>query len=328
MTKKLCSIVIPLLLFILNVNGQDYFRYQKIINSIDDDVLNNNLKSALLKADTIYRDYDFVYARHCIKALQISCELNDSLKAEIWLRKAFLQGVPKWLVNMNEITKKVSQYENTRQVLLSYEGLHKQYISKINLPLRRTVDSLRLLDKKYTDKVNLDNNLFKYVIYGLQWTRNSRKQVKLLKPIIKKWGFPGERLIGFEFSKLDSSISSKRLKYYGPNLSEGETSTMFIHYFSIKRKSLNSLLLPNVKAGFLEAADYGSFNDFQSRKGKNNYYNVWLTDPNKNNLPEIDKRRAEIGLESYEMQQKKFKIVFERRKTKENNSTIALEINH
>lgn len=327
MIKKLKILIIPLLFLFYNVNAQDYYRYQRLINAIDEDIINNDLKSALAKADTIYKDYDFIYARHSIKALQISCELNDSLKAEKWLKKAFLQGVPKWIIYHNEITKKATTYKNTQQVLADYDALHQQHLSKLNLSVRKTVDSLRILDKKYTDKVNLDNNFIKYVVYGLQWRRNCRKQVKVLKPIIAKYCFPGERLIGLkEFYPDSAKIHPyKKLKL---NILESRGETMFIHYFSVKRKSLNSLLLPNVKSGYLEAYAYGSFNDFQSRHGKNNFYNVWHFDPNKSNSAEINKRREAIGLETFERQKEKFKIEYDRRGKAEMYSKINLEINH
>lgn len=130
MIKKLKFLIIPLLFLFYNVNAQDYFRYQRLINAIDEDIINNDLKSALAKTDTIFKDYDFIYARHCIKALQISCELNDSLKAEIWLKKSFLQGVPKWIIYHNEITKKVTTYKITQQILADYNVLHQQHLSK------------------------------------------------------------------------------------------------------------------------------------------------------------------------------------------------------
>lgn len=193
--------------------------------------------------------------------------------------------------------------------------------------MRKTVDSLRVLDKKYTDKVNLDNNIFKLVIYNLQWRRNSRKQIKVLKPLIAKFGYPGERLIGLDnfYSDTTRVTPNKKLKL---NIEEYRCETMFIHYFSIRRKSMNSFLLPNVKSGYLEANAYGSFNDFQSRKGKNNFYNVWHLDPNKSNLDEINKRRDAIGLEAFERQNEKFKIEFDRRGKPEFYSKINLEINH
>lgn len=327
MIRKLKILIIPLILLYFNVSAQDYYRYQRIINAIDEDILNNHLKSALTKTDTIYKDYDFIYARHCIKALQISCELNDSLKAEIWLKKAFLQGVPKWIIYHNEITKKATAYENTQQVLADYNILHQQYLSKINLSIRKTVDSLRVLDKKYTDKVNLDNNFIKYVVYGLQWWRNSKKQIKVLKPLIKKYGFPGERLIGFIDTIYKSPNIQKR--QWHNYISKSNAEVMFTHYFSKRRKHLNALLLPNVKSGYLDPYEYAGYNDFLGKWGKkrynNFYYNVWHTDNDKSHLTAIEKRRAEIGLETRERQKEKWAIFLKRMKQKELNKTIIIE---
>lgn len=261
------------------------------------------------------------------KALQISCELNDSLKAEIWLKKAFLQGVPKWIIYHNEITKKATTYKNTQQVLAHYDILHQQHLSKLNLSVRKTVDSLRVLDKKYTDKVNLNNDIFHYVIYGLQWWRNSKKQVKALKPIIVKYGFPGERLIGF----IDTIYNSKNIqkRQWHSYISKSNAEVMFTHYFSKRRKSLNSLLLPNVKSGYLNPYDYAGYNDFLAQWGKrrynDNYYNVWHVDNDKSHLTDVENRRFKIGLETWQRQQDKWKIFLNRTKKKELNQTILIE---
>ena len=327
MVKKLKILIIPLLFLFFNVNAQNYYRYQRIINSIDEDIISNNLKSALAKADILYNDYDFIYARHCIKALQISCELNDTLKAEIWLKKSFLQGVPKWIIYHNEITKKATTYKNTQQVLLDYSVLHQQHLSKLNLSVRKTVDSLRILDKKYTEKVNSHKNILKLIIYNLQWRRNSKKQVKVLKPLIAKYGFPGEKLIGF----VDTIYNSSNLRkgQWHSYIDKSNAEVMLTHYFSIRRKDLNKLLLPNVKSGYLNPYDYAGYNDFLGQWGKrrynNFYYNVWHTDKDKSHLIDIEKRRSEIGLETRERQKEKRTIFLKRMKQKELNNTIIIE---
>ena len=81
-----------------NSFGQDYIKYQRIFNKIDEDVLSLNYKLAIERLDSIYSNFEFIYAKHCMKALQICVSANDSINAEKWLTKCFKQGIPIWII--------------------------------------------------------------------------------------------------------------------------------------------------------------------------------------------------------------------------------------
>ena len=314
-----------------NVFAQDYIEYHRIINRIDEDVIKNEYYLAIERLDSLYENFDFIYSRHCFKALQICCVSQDSLNADKWLKKSFIQGVPIWMVRSNDLTKNVFKYSTIKTTIEQYDSLRSIYNNSINLELRNKIDSLFEIDQKYTRKVNDGFILLRHTYHGLRWLRNNKKQFKILNEIIEKYGYPGEKLIGLPKCIQDSAQYIKQFNYHGPLLRETDAYIMLIHYCSNPRKTdINNKLLENVKLGNLPPYQYGALNDFIAKWGKKknndiNYYNVWHRDPDKSNEAEIDRRRNSIGLNSYEQQKRNNSTWDERIKNKTVNSEIILE---
>lgn len=313
-----------------NVFGQDYIDYQKTINRIDEDIIANDFNTATIRFDSIYNGYEFVFATHCIKALQICCDNNDSVNADKWLVKCFKQGVPLWIIRVNELTKKVTGYSTTQHTLAKYDSLRAIYKASINIELAKQIDSLMTIDQRKTRNVNDGFVLWRYIIYYPQWLRNNKKQFKILDAIIDEYGFPGERLIGLPREYEDSAALAKNILFYGPHLSDNRAYIMLIHYYTNPRRDINDKLYKDIINGCLPAYQYGALNDFmakygKSKYGKYNYYNVWHTDPDINNTDSINHRRGLIGLCTYENDQRNKLLWREQRKNKTANAEIILD---
>lgn len=325
------KVVITILISLcwIDLFGQNYFEYQKTFNRIDNDIVSNNLYIASKRLDSIYNSFDFIYAKHCIKALQISCIQNDTSNADKWLRKCFIQGVPLWIIRNNELTSKVFNYSLTKNSLLFYDSLRTVYKSSIIVSVSKTIDSLYVIDQEFTNKVNSGFILFRHTIYGIQWINNNRKQFNVIKNIIDNYGFPGEQLIGLSSYYQDSVEAYQDVLFYGPSIDDYRTYIMLIHYFSSPRNDINEALIESVKQGFLPAYQFAAINDFNALYGKkkNNseYYNVWHDDPNQENNSKINLRRQFIGLSPLSEQNRNNQFNIDRRKTKTINSTIILE---
>lgn len=328
--KSLSLKLLPLLFcFVAKVHAQDYIEYHQRINRIDQDLLNNELSSAINRFDSIYTRFDFIFARHCFKALQISCETKDSLRANQWLEKAFIHGVPLWMIRNNEITKSSLNYSNTNNTLRSYDSLHNVYLNSIDTALRKQIDCLIEIDQDYTKKVNDGFILTRYTYHAIRWLRNNKKQVEILKKIIEEKGYPGEKIIGLPLPMNDSILSINRFYRNGPWLRETHAYIMFIHYYSNRRPDINNMLIEQINKGNLLPYQFGSFNDFLARWGKrkynNTYYNVWHKDPNADKENEINNRRYRIGLNTIKEQDILETISNERIKNRSANSSIILE---
>jgi len=310
--------------------GQNYIEYQRTINRIDEDVLNEEYSLATERFDSLYENYSFIYSQHCFKALQTCCKYGDSINAKKWLEKSFIQGVPIWMIRTNNLTKNVFNYDITQYSIEHYDSLHNIYTKSINQDLRNLIDSLFEIDQKFTHNVNDGFFLFRHTYHGLRWLKNNKKQFEILIDLIDKYGFPGEKLIGLPTCIEDSAKSVDNFIFYGPILGESYAYIMLIHYYSNPRPDINSKLIENVELGNIPPYQYAALNDFMARWGRGKYgdykyFNAWHTDSDSTQKPEIEKRRKSIGLNSYDQQVRNMLIWRDRRKNKTANSEIILE---
>ena len=327
---KRLKISILLLFFTSQSFGQNYIEYYRTFNRIDVDVLNKNYLSAIYRLDSIYLNYDFIYAKHCIKALQICITANDSINANKWLAKCFKQGIPFWIIRTNDITKKSLTYLNTQNILNNFDSLNSIYKESIDVKLREKIDSILTIDQKYTRKVNDGFVLFK-PIYWLQWGLNNKRQFKLLKQIIETYGYPEERLIGLSFIQ-DSLKYANHLIFWGPSeLRDARVQIMLQHCYSTWHKvdfNFKNTLYENLCNGNMPAFQYALIVTFmlpEKQKYIKNKY--WLRNEfcNENCNEIINRNRYSIGLNTSEQEKINTLIERERRKNKKANSEIMLE---
>ncbi|NLA24133.1 MAG: hypothetical protein GX879_04120 [Bacteroidales bacterium] len=320
-----------LLLFLLNQSfGQDYTEYHRTFNRIDEDIFSQNYAVAIERLDSIYSNYDFIYAKHCVKALQICITANDSIKADKWLEKCFKQGIPIWIIRTNEITNKSLKYSITQKTVNNYDSLHSIYKASIDTLLLKRIDSLLIIDQKYTRKVN-DGFVLFIPFYWLQWGVNNKRQFKQLKQIIETYGYPEEKLIGL--SNIQDSVAfAKHFTFWGPSeLRNSKVQIMLQHCYSTWHKidfDFKDCLHKNLRNGNMPAFQYALIiNSMFPDKQKYINNKFWLRDrfceENCNEI--INSNRYSIGLNTYE--QKKINILIERDRRKNNkvNSEIMLE---
>jgi hypothetical protein len=311
--------------------GQDYIEYQRTFNRIDEDVLTQNYTLAIERLDSIYSSYEFIYAKHCIKALQICITANDSVHADKWLEKCFIQGIPLWIIRTNDITKQSLKYSTTQKTLSVYDSLHSVYKSSIDTNLLEKLDSLLTIDQKYTRKVNDGFVLFRFSIYWLQWGVNNKRQFRILKQIIETYGYPEEKLIGLSFIE-DSVAFAKHFTFWGPSeLRDARVQIMLQHCYSTWHKidfDFKNTLYKNLCNGNMPAFQYAIIIDFMC-PDKPKYINdkYWLRDRfcdvNCNEI--INRNRYSIGLTTSEQEKRNTLIARERRGSKKANSEIMME---
>ncbi len=312
--------IVLLLVFgcgIVGVTAQDYIRYHQLFNRIDRDIDAKNPHASLPRLDTVLQQYEFIYARHCIKGLQICCSLNDSLRAEKFLRQCFLQGVPLWVLRTNLLTAPSLGYPQCKATLLLHDSLVAVYKSRLNQDLVKKVDSLIQLDQYHTDRLNSSSLLTRYPRF-VRWKRNSRKQYRLICAWTRQYGFPGERLIGLPEYYNDSSSNAKQILFYGPCLINTRLFTMLQHYYSHPREGVLPAFKQAVAEGYMPPEQCGTLYDFVARWGKgkfgSDWYNVRHRDHDSTHLPIIEQRRAMIGLNTCAEQKNNMLINRERRK--------------
>lgn len=321
------------LLFWLLINtalGQDYIEYHRFFNRIDEDVLSENYNLAMERLDSIYGAYEFIYAKHCIKALQICITANDSINADKWLEKCFKQGIPMWIIRTNEITNKSLTYSTTQKTLHNFDSLHSIYKASIDTNLREKIDRLLTIDQKYTRKVN-DGFVLFIPFYWLQWGIYNKRQFKQLKQIIETYGYPEEKLFGL--SNIQDSVAfAKHFIFWGPSeLRDARVQIMLQHCYSTWHKidfDFKDTLYENLRNGNMPAFQYALIIDVML-PDKQKYINdkYWLMDAfcgaNCNEI--INRNRYSVGRNTFEQEKRNTLLERERRKNKKANSEIMLE---
>lgn len=311
------------------LSAADYFQYGKQLNRIDELLIRKQLPETLPLLDSLRKDYSFIFARHCIKALQICNALNDESRTNYWLQRSILAGIPGWYFRQLPTIKSVFRYESNRKILSQFDSLHQVYLSRVNRKLSKYIDSLFVIDQFRTDRVNNGTPVLRYTIYGLQWLHNNKKQFKLFEQLIHTYGYPGERLIGLTEAYDDSGVFFRNGIFRFTQFDEHRMYYMFIHCYSSKRRSLDPYFMEAVRNGFLPAYQYASYNDFMASYGyriyRNNFYNEWHKDPDKSHQAAIDQRRLAIGLCSLEALKQRDVLLAERFRNKTYYETIFLE---
>jgi hypothetical protein len=316
--------------FFNQIFGQNYIEYHRTFNRIDEDIIIHDYDKAINRLDSIYSFYEFVYAKHCVKALQICVEAKDSLKADLWLNKCFKQGVPLWLIKTNKITQKSLALTTTINTVMQFDSLHGIYLSSIDTILKKQIDSILLIDQRYTRRVNEGFILF-LPFNWVRWGIHNQRQLIFCKDIISKYGYPEEKSIGLPTIE-DSTKYANYLSFWG--VSELRNSKMQIilqHCFSswhkIDLEFLNTLN-ENIRIGNLPPFQYAIISDFMLPNKPSfamKKYGIRMKNVNENNLEIINKNRLSIGLNSIEQEKRNMLIERERRKNKKANSEIMLE---
>lgn len=279
------------------------------------------MDNAILRLDSIYAAYDFIYGKHCIKALQITALKADTIRAGIWLKQAFLQGVPLWILRRNHLTAKVLTYPSTVQIIFAYDSLRAVYQTRINKAVANRIDALLLKDQKKTHLVNNGFLPFRHTIYGLLWIINNKRQFKAINKITDRFGFPGERLIGFSSWFDDSLTAEKFLRFDSRVFTEDRAYVMLIHYYSYGDRDMDKKLKAAINTGNMRPWQYGTLNDYRytygNKKNKHTRYGVWSKP--KETSPEIEHARYEMGLNTLSVQIRNEQVERQNEKTDEHH---------
>ncbi len=324
-----CFVILIALFSYTKTEAKDYFQYHELVNSLDEHIILERYSDAIPVLDSIYRNFNFIYARHSIKALQICLRVRDEERSSLWLQKSILGGVPLWYLKHLPSIRSIQEFEKCRIVLSNYDSLHQVYLKRINRKLADYIDSLFEIDQIRTNRVNDGIIPLRYTVYGLQWLHNNKKQWKLIQQVMTTYGFPGEQLIGLPKYYEDTSIAYRNGIIRFTQLDAYQVYFMLLHCYSHKEKSMNEQLIQAVKSGMMPAYQYAAINDFMAEYGYKSYrqfyYNEWQTDDDSTHLAQINIRRKSIGLNSYEASLRNDQLNLEKRKRKTYYQDVFLE---
>ena len=306
MNKK--TIFVLLLLFCYaDVYSQNYIEYARIKYLAKEAIIDENTQKASIYFDSLYNNYDFMYASDCLNAVMVAVKNDDSITARKFILRGIEMGIPIKMFNEQICYKQFLEHnlnfnfweDISKECVDSLRAIYDAKIDK-NKELILKIDSLSALDQKYTQKVNANKCL-----YRKKWRKQVIANAKVLKEIVKTYGMPEEKLIGIveKFNGYGKIIENKY-----PTRSA--SYIMLIHYFSDPVddwEEWKELLYKEVVKGNLQSFQFASICDFVAkyniqgdRTGKDGaFYNWWHYDPNKARIDEVNERRAEIGLPDF-----------------------------
>lgn len=322
-----------LVLLKISFSQENYIDYQKAITKAETCILDSNYTRALEIYDSTFQEYDFVFLKHCITACEVACELKKNELAFNLLRRAVKQGyklnslnADKYNISTNNKIMRLSSIDKDwGDFLKDYDSLRNIYITSIDWELRRKINNLYDLDQKWRDKHELHpwNFLWRPFIW-LKWKSVVGKIVEdELVPIIKEKGYPGEKLIGVSEKNMHHKFN---IDFY----SHVQTGTIFIHFFSSKRKHFDdSIFLDEVKKGNLNINSYCSIQNFNAQFSKNkktkgkfyfhrdNYSSKKFNKMKEASLESVNKRRFEIGLSDCATEKRKHEYYMKQLRNKD-----------
>ena len=301
--------------------SQNYIDFQKNITRAEIAILDSNYTEATNIYYDLFQNYDFVFLGNCVSACQSAIAINNDTLAFYFATRAIKHGLKMNQIETEKTLKLLQTKAQWNTFSANYDSLRAIYTKSVNWELRKKINELYDRDQLWRDRHELQwwNFLWKPLIKR-RWYKELEQIVEMeLVPLIKQYGYPGEKLIGVDEkymhhkSKNDSYNSSKIV-------------IILIHYYSKNRNLDDTFLIDEIKKGNLNAKQFADFHDFRARtSGKNDYYCQWywnlkfMMSLNKNITEEdVNKRRAEIGLGPHELRLRELKHFIEGRKQRNN----------
>ena len=316
--------------------SQNYIEYNKLITKAENYILDSNYNEALANYKEAFEQFDFVFAKHCYTALQIVSLSKDSSETIFFLRKSIKQGLELDLLNNAPFISNISQNSWWNNfVKKEYDSLHTIYLSKINIRLRDQLIKLATIDQLYTKKLNKYRfRIIPQIIAYHNWKKEIGKLVEIeLLPMIEKYGFPGEKLVGINTNIWEDTISKDFLISQTKKGLGGPESVhahlILIHYISGRQNKLDFKLLENLKNGNIYAIQFASIQDFSIKYNsevKMGYFNQWHRNPDITAINQVNLNRISIGLEDFETLRKKEKRNWAIKKEINNNNFNHIKI--
>lgn len=301
----------------------DYSNYHNYINKAEKTYfLDKDVDSSLIYYDRAFKEFDFIFLKDLLNAVQIACFNNRPF--ETYILRSFDFGMKiEYFQNYPIIESAVKDLFSKKGIKDTIRMKRKRYLERLDLNYRSWVydmaidDQLSKSEAGYMKKINL--------LLGKLASR------------IKRSGFPGEKIIGIDddsiyydlgrpeldFSNIIKAISPNKLSYFKLNGSILATKLpilLLIHH-NCSFSKLKSIFLEEMKKGNIHPRDIGLIHDNVFRfKGRNrmNYctssypnngflLNLFTEYPKRitGNINKVNKLREEYFIVSVEIDEAK-----------------------
>ncbi|MEM1326588.1 MAG: hypothetical protein AAGI23_11565 [Bacteroidota bacterium] len=271
---------------------QDYLAYYQQLNQGKLAALDGRMDSAVQYYHNTFERFEFVFARDVMHAIQLAAQAKDSIQLPYFLELALKKGISiDELRNINDLIdyKEASFWTPLEK---KADSLHTIYNQSVNWEIREIINEFLTEDQKVRDRY-YSTPFWKRRKIGKEWEALNRQQIEKMIDITHQYGFPGEKLIGWDDQQMHPKLNGKRL-------SAGAPIVIFIHHYSQPNPSVDSLLFDQVKLGNLYNEHFATICDFEAKFGKAKYptlgYFGWKHTDDAILPAKYDERRRKIGL--------------------------------
>ena len=326
-------------------DNQNYIPYFQKTAQAESAILDSNYFHAISIYDSIFINYDFVFPDDTYIAAQLASYLKLNEKCFLYLKKGIQNGLDLesslqnyHLLNWSKTSEGLMM---TGQLIDSLKMINS---SRINWELKLKMVEMIKKDQEIRDKSEtflnamIFNHHLKPRLYK-KWKIQSTEFSEEILKLTKLYGFPSHKIIGTNDERLVKKFRTSSMSNY---------ATIILYHNDNSWNLLKDELYTQLEQGNITPKQYALIRDFATRQyvfgGMTDstlvdfkYFIRWTTntDDQKSydikqkwimkNLQTIDSARLEIGLTSYEYQEKKRKMQFAYNKenTKEIKSTLA-----
>lgn len=278
--------IIFLILFSVSLYSQeyktDYFVYHNQINKAETFLFKeNNLDSCLYYYDKTFREFDFIFVKDLVNAAQIA-KLNKK-EYKKYIIQGFENGLKlNHLESFSIFKNEVSSFQKDKKLIIKYNEGRKKYLARIDF---------EYLDKVYN--VALGERVNRYLEKS-KYKHKLKYEFSILSNMIKKKGFPGDKLLGIADStifretksvKLDISIRENKMMAKGRYREYSEINEITFSQSIIRNFFLNldfclfntldkKTILSEIKKGNIHPKDVAYYSDFAFIYRKTNDLNL------------------------------------------------------
>lgn len=248
------------------------------------------LQGSYLQALSVYRElmdqFPFVFLRDQQIATQLAWQLGLKAEAFEFLDQCIINGWGMRSIKKNKFLRPMRQDPLWKLTMARYDSLRTLYENRIDQQLRSQVRSLSLRDQR-----KALGAIFKFSSqaqdrYAEQkFAPHNERHVLQLLDIIQHWGYPGEKLIGYD--PWAQGIFSRH-----NSISKAYCESDTLYAFA------KPLLLEAIKKGEMSPADYAYIEEWFNavKSGWEQAVYGYLVQLKMNDKDESNKLRRAIGL--------------------------------
>lgn len=228
--------------------NSNYFEYHKIINNAEKSIfINSNFKEGIRLYKIAFSEFDFVYAKDCLTAIQISLYANDEKSFIIFMKKGFENGLMLRHFRKIKYINSHQFYIKDSMMLVNIYHKHRQvYLKRIDTTALKLTYNIFAKDQLHKNSLIKSNGKFESLIaHEKRYTPLIKSSILELRKLINEKGFVSDRIIGISQKDImkELRLNSRDLEEYYWQNKNTNPCVIEIEQFRVYELSLYSEML-------------------------------------------------------------------------------------